>query len=355
MSNTNTEIEIIPNREKTTIALTDSGFTLSNIDDAYRFAGWTIKAGFAPKGIDSPEAVVVCWQYGKELGISYMSALQNIAVINGRPSIWGDLALGLILSSGLCEEYRKWYEVGGKKLVDSEGHARDARADETKEVSCTAFFLTKRRGFKEPTVRSFSISDAKEAGLLGKQGPWSQYTSRQLGWRARGFALRDVYPDVLKGLHIAEESEDMPPMKDVTPAPRAKVPKELKDAVPEEIPNGKPEAKSERQQVVPEKQPEAVRAKAPAEPEPKQETQLVDDSLEAQLQALMDKDSITVKELQGVCKFFEIQLPRQFDGPSSMNDRTLSSAIEGFATLRDKIMEHRAKVAAKNQPAQEAP
>jgi predicted ATPase len=54
------------------------------------------------------------------------------------------------------------------------------------------------------------VADAKKAGLWGKTGPWSQYSKRMLQLRARGFALRDAFPDVLKGLVTAEEAQDYP-------------------------------------------------------------------------------------------------------------------------------------------------
>ena len=54
------------------------------------------------------------------------------------------------------------------------------------------------------------MDDAKAAGLLGKQGPWTQYPKRMRQMRARAFAVRDVFPDVLKGLPVAEEVMDTP-------------------------------------------------------------------------------------------------------------------------------------------------
>ncbi len=44
--------------------------------------------------------------------------------------------------------------------------------------------------------------------MLGKQGPWTQYPERMLKLRARGFTLRDAFPDVLKGIKAREEVED---------------------------------------------------------------------------------------------------------------------------------------------------
>jgi hypothetical protein len=72
-------------------------------------------------------------------------------------------------------------------------------------------------------VAKFSVEDAKRAGLWGKQGPWSAYPKRMMQMRARGFALRDAFPDVLKGLITAEEAQDYPDeakpkqARDITP------------------------------------------------------------------------------------------------------------------------------------------
>jgi hypothetical protein len=72
-----------------------------------------------------------------------------------------------------------------------------------------AVCVAKRKGRKPVTAR-FSVEDAKRAGLWGKQGPWSAYPKRMMQMRARGFALRDAFPDVLKGMITAEEAQDYP-------------------------------------------------------------------------------------------------------------------------------------------------
>lgn len=183
------------------IALGNRGVQLSSYEDMFRFSKSVILSGLAPKGFDKAESVLVALQLGLELGMSPMSALQNIAVINGRPGIYGDAALALVRSSGLLEKYsQKW---------EGEGEKRRAI------ITCI------RKGEPEPIVASFSVADAKAANLWGKPGPWSQYSDRMLLFRARGFALRDGFGDVLKGLRTSEELEDMPrDMKNVTPTKR---------------------------------------------------------------------------------------------------------------------------------------
>jgi hypothetical protein len=168
-----------------------TGLALQSFDDAFRFAKMVAASEFAPKDFrNKPESCLLAIQHGSEVGLSPMQSLQSIAVINGRPSVWGDAALALVLGSPVCEFV--------KEDIDGDGEAMTA--------ACAA----KRRGYTSATVVKFSVADAKKAGLWGKSGPWTQYPKRMLQLRARGFALRDAFPDVLKGLITAEEAQDYP-------------------------------------------------------------------------------------------------------------------------------------------------
>jgi hypothetical protein len=150
--------------------------------------------GLAPKGVKRPETVAALIEVGRDVGLPATQAVAWIAIINGRPSIYGDAALGLIRSSGLLEEGypKEWYEGD----EGTEGYA--------------AVFVVKRVGCPERTSR-FSVADAIRADLWKKAGPWTQYPERQLMWRAKGFGCRDEFQDVLCGLVFVEEAEDMPP------------------------------------------------------------------------------------------------------------------------------------------------
>lgn len=166
------------------------------MDDAYRLAKAVCLSGLAPKGLDKPEACMVAILHGLEIGLAPMTALQRIAVVNGRPTIWGDAAIGLVRASGLAEYVQE----------RTEGE--------------TAICEAKRRGEPEPIVRTFSVADAKQAGLWGKSGPWTQYSKRMLQMRARAFALRDGFADVLGGLYLKEELDDAGTVPDRVPAVR---------------------------------------------------------------------------------------------------------------------------------------
>jgi hypothetical protein len=166
---------------------------LTNFAELVQFAQMAAKSRLVPQEYrGQPESIMLAVQLGSELGLAPLQSIQNIAIIGSRPTVWGDAMLALVLAHPDCEDV-------------VEGTENDN----------TAICTVKRRG-RAPVVRRFSVSDAKLAALWGKSGPWSTYPSRMLQMRARGFALRDAFPDVLKGLITAEEARDIPPHKGPT-------------------------------------------------------------------------------------------------------------------------------------------
>jgi hypothetical protein len=181
----------------------DRGLRLTSLDEMFRFARYVSGSGLAPKGIETPEAILVAMQLGAEIGLTPMSSLQNIAVINGRPSVWGDTQLAVCRATGDLSDFEEWFEVGGNRIE----RAPSEFADTT-----TAVCSVTRKGFR-PSIGSFSVGDAKRAGLWGKN-VWAQYPARMLKFRARSFVLRDQFGDALRGLRTAEEESEV---IDVTP------------------------------------------------------------------------------------------------------------------------------------------
>lgn len=183
-----TVVENEPRKAPLMAGARPSAIVPNSMEDAYRIAVAVCNAGMAPKGLDEPNKALVAIMHGLEVGLTPMAALQRIAVVNGRPTIWGDGAIGLVRGSGACEFIHE--------SISGDGEAMVARCE------------AKRRGEAEPIIGEFSVADAKKAGLWGKAGPWTQYPKRMLQMRARAFALRDGFADVLGGLHVREEIEE---------------------------------------------------------------------------------------------------------------------------------------------------
>jgi hypothetical protein len=163
-----------------------SAFEPRNLEEAMTMAKALSQSGLIPQAYkNKPNDVFVAIIYGRELGLAPLQALQNIANINGRPSVWGDALLAIVQNHPDCEDIKEYQENG------------------------VATCEVKRRG-RSPVIRTFSQQDATKAGLWGRKGPWSTYPDRMLQMRARGFALRDAFADALRGIITAEEAQDIP-------------------------------------------------------------------------------------------------------------------------------------------------
>lgn len=202
-----------PDRKRELRAL--SFLTPRTLDEAVRVAELLAKSELVPKDYrGKPESILVAIGYGQELGLSPMASLQSIAVINGRPCVWGDAMLGLVQASGELE----WIK----------------ETDNGQEATCEV----KRRG-QPAVVRKFSMEDAKSAGLLGRD-VWRAYPRRMRQMRARAFALRDAFADVLKGLRTAEEVKDIEETEVTASATSL-----LEELMPKALPDGSQEAQKE--------------------------------------------------------------------------------------------------------------
>ena len=162
-----------------------------------RICGQDQKARLNPENIKkakemSVNNIFIACSYGGTLGLNPFQSLQGIAMVNGKPSVYGDTLLGLVRP--LCEDFQEWFD-------DQTG---------------TAYCVILRRGTQHPVQRKFSYQDAQRAGLTSKKGPWTQYPERMLTMRARGFAIRDAFPDVLSGIISREEAEDYPTQQEVS-------------------------------------------------------------------------------------------------------------------------------------------
>jgi len=193
------------------LAKIQGGMQPQNLEEAFSLATRISKSEIVPKSYrNKPDDILVSIMLGAECGLSAIQSLQNIAVINGRPSIYGDAMLALVQNSASFESIKETFN------------------DETMTATCTVT----RKG-SDPHTVLFSQVDAERAGLwstlpkiekknyqtgefyeVDNTSPWFRYPKRMLQMRARGFALRDQFSDALLGLISREEVEDYP--KDIT-------------------------------------------------------------------------------------------------------------------------------------------
>lgn len=180
------ELQNIEEKKDLRQSSNDGFMQVNSLETALKVAEVIANSSFAPTNMrGKPGDIVVALQMGQELGLKPMQALQNIAVINGKPAIYGDAMIAV------C------------RLAPNFEYIHEEYLEDKKSARCSA----KRKNEPE-VVREFSEEDAKKAGLWGKQGPWTQYPKRMLQMRARGFALRDAFSDVLRGIISDDEAND---------------------------------------------------------------------------------------------------------------------------------------------------
>jgi hypothetical protein len=154
------------------------------LDEMVKLAEIVMNSGLA-MGHLTKESVVIALQLGAELGFAPMQSLRTIAVLNNRPVPSADGCVAAVMASGQCDYFR---EV------------------ETTEAHST--WETQRRGDPRPRQFTFTIDDARRAGLTQREH-WRAYPKRMLAARAKKYLAQDTYPDVIGGLLSAEEALDL--------------------------------------------------------------------------------------------------------------------------------------------------
>lgn len=170
--------------------LEDSLFSPTLMPHYQKVAETLAKSTIIPTNYrNKPEDIFVAISMGYQLGFPVEQSLQDIAVINGKPCLWGDGLLALVLNHPSYEWHKEEPIYSGQTI--------------------TGYIFTIKRKGNDPHSQTFTFDDAKKAGLFGKQGPWTNFPQRMLQMRARSWALRDKFADAMRGLSIKEEQEDI--------------------------------------------------------------------------------------------------------------------------------------------------
>jgi hypothetical protein len=160
----------------------------NTLADRLQLANVLAKSDIVPTSFrGKPENIFIAIEMGAEVGLNPMQAVQSIYVVNGRPSLWGDAVLGIVQASGLLEYCEETFDP------------------KTNTATCKV----KRKNDPVEVVQTFSLADAKQAGLVDKnQSLYKVYPARMCKMRARSWAIRDKFADLLRGLQVREEVED---------------------------------------------------------------------------------------------------------------------------------------------------
>jgi hypothetical protein len=154
------------------------------LEEAERMATKLSESSMLPDHFrGKPANVFWALAYGLEVGLTPVQSLQSLYVVHGRPGMYADAMIALVLVSGKAEYF----------------HRVESSATE-------ATYETKRKGSPKAATLTVTIDDAKAAGWTSN----AKYTSeprRMLEARCKSQLARDCYPDVLRGMAAAEDIE----------------------------------------------------------------------------------------------------------------------------------------------------
>ena len=191
-----------------------SGFSLvaGNFEEAMTIANMLAGSKLVPQQYQGhPEDVLIACSWGESLGLKPLSALNAIAVVNGRPQLFGDALKALIMKHGTIEE--NWDNEQGIWTMTAH-----------------------RKGFPDVTW-SYGYNDAIAAGHVSynpqsntfglgarKSEAWVKYTKRMCQLKCRNFVIRDAFPDVIQGIDIEGSDDDVMQISEVQTEPVTEVP-----------------------------------------------------------------------------------------------------------------------------------
>lgn len=146
-----------------------------------KFAQWLMDASLLPKHIRTPQDVVLLVQFGHDYGMTPQQAIQNLYVVEGKVTMPANIAIGRAMGHPACE-YLMCVET----------------------TPTQATWEGKRRGYPAPTRLTYTIEQAKDAKLTGKQN-WQKHPAEMLRARAGIQLVRVLFPDILAGIYDPDE------------------------------------------------------------------------------------------------------------------------------------------------------
>lgn len=144
-----------------------------------------IDAKAFPTSIQNVPQAMTILQAGREIGMMPVESLKYITLINGRPSLWGEKAIEMVIRAGHTVE---WTDCNEKTAT-----CKITRGDTGKWM-----------------VQTFTMAMANERGLAKKGGPWLTAPENMLKFKAFHAIAKFLVPDALHGISIAEIEETEP-------------------------------------------------------------------------------------------------------------------------------------------------
>lgn len=183
------------------------------------YAQMIVAAKMVPKHLTNYQEVMAAWNLAAQLKLPPQISIRNIAIIEGVPSLFGDLPLALAQRHPDFIMYDEY-------VIDSQYNKICLENKNLDADIFSAVVLIQRKGMEKPQSFTFTIAESKKAGInkektaKGYDTVWAKYPKDMIIRKARIRALRAIFADAISGAGIAEDfnyAPDLHPIKDVTP------------------------------------------------------------------------------------------------------------------------------------------
>lgn len=209
---------------ETTGALATIGSTFGTPESfalAQRTASALAASSLVPEAYrGNPANCLIAVEVAARIGASPFMVTQNLHIISGRPSWSSPFIIAAINACGRFSPLRFDMERGGPVSVEYEvwtgskdnGTRRKEKQTATVDsMRCTAWAYDKATGDRLDGVQ-VTTEMAVAEGWWGKQdSKWKTMPDLMIRYRAAAFFGRLYAPDILLGMHTAEEIEDITP------------------------------------------------------------------------------------------------------------------------------------------------
>lgn len=188
-----------------------------------QFGNMTYRDEENPNGLSN---CVIALNMANRMGADPLMIMQNLYLIEGRPSWSSQFIMASINSCGRFSALRFELEDLGEKEVEYQETSWNNRQKQTitkkvkiNNISCVAWAIERETGDRIESSK-ITMEMAVKEGWYGKNGSkWQTMPEQMLRYRAASFFGRVYAPELLMGLRSSEEEQDR--IIDVTPQEQA--------------------------------------------------------------------------------------------------------------------------------------
>jgi hypothetical protein len=182
------ETQMTDDKQDAIVKRTDAAVAIPSAANLRMLAQDLLNSGMFP-AVKNVAGAITIIEYGRELGIPPVAALQTMAIVNGR----------------LCMEAKAMLAV-------FQNHGGRIKIVERSKAKCRIEFC---KDGMEPYVHEYTMEQAKQEKLAGKD-TWLKMPETMLFWRAVATGIRLFDPGSIFGLYSKDEIADLAPNRQET-------------------------------------------------------------------------------------------------------------------------------------------